>query len=91
MATANQDAKLTADVISSIMRQQSLTSELAFGQIWSEVASGFETYGKRDLVWTTFIREHNTDYWYKRVLNKVVKLRCEAADAKEFFQSWREA
>lgn len=63
----HEEAKITAEAIGAIMRQQHLTSHYSFGEIWSEVASGFETYGANNLVWTSFVRTHNTPYWHKRV------------------------
>jgi hypothetical protein len=77
--TANQQAKIAAEVIGGIMRQQALTSDHAFGEIWSETASGFETHGSKGLVWTSFVREHNTPYWHTRVLNLIKRRRKEVA------------
>jgi len=73
----NQQCRVAAEAIGLIMRQQMLTSETAFGQLWSETAAGFETYGTKNLVWTSFVRKHNTDYWYKRVRNQIQKRRKE--------------
>ncbi|HEY6766626.1 MAG TPA: hypothetical protein VI386_17845 [Candidatus Sulfotelmatobacter sp.] len=75
--TINQQAKIAAEVISGIMRQQRLTSDHSFGEIWSETASGFETYGSKTLVWTSFVREHNSSYWHKRLLTMVKKLSAD--------------
>ena len=73
----NQQCHVTAEAIELILREYKLDSDHAFGELWSETASGFETYGKSNLVWTSFVRDHNTDYWHKRVHNLVKKIRKE--------------
>jgi hypothetical protein len=74
--TVAQEANVTAEAIGLIMRQLALTSEYAFGEIWSETAAGYTTYGAKNLVWTSFVRKHNTDFWYKRVRNNVARRRA---------------
>ena len=73
----NDEAKVTAEAIGLIMRQQALTSDYSFSEIWSETASGYSTYGGFSLVWTSFVRNHNSNYWHNRVLRAVRKRRKE--------------
>lgn len=70
----NQQCRVTAEAMEQILREYTLSPE-AFDEIWSETARGFETYGKSNLVWASFIRDHNTDYWHKRVKKLVTTIR----------------
>jgi hypothetical protein len=72
MVMKKQEIEITATVIAEILRKSGWTVEDDFAAVWSETAAGYETYGLRDKLWTTFIRENNDyDRAYLRVRSAV--------------------
>ena len=74
--TRTEEAMVTADAIVGILRTRPWngTAQFAFEHIWSETAAGYETYGRKDTLWCSFVRENaDSRYWYKRVLGAVLR------------------
>lgn len=45
----------------------------AFEEIWDEVLSGNSTYGRPNLIWIRWLRNHDERYWFQRIRGRVLR------------------